>query len=129
MFNGAIVGTDLLNIINELGASVRHLRPTPGTYDSSKTYQSLTELTYTVDETVVAVWSLQDSRLALTEWGLVRPDSISIVVAASVEVLEDDLIVFNSKVYTIIHTKDIVIQGTVQFRTAELDEKVGTVVS
>ncbi len=129
MFNGAIVASDLLNIINELGASVRHLRPTPGTYDSSKTYQSLTELTYTIDETVMAVFSLQDSRLVLTEWGLVRPDTISIVLPASVDVLEDDLIVFNSKVYTIIHTKDITIQGVVQFRTAELDEKVGTAVS
>jgi hypothetical protein len=129
VFNGSIVGTDILNIVTELGASVRHLRPTPGTYDGSKTYQSLTELTYTIDEYVSAVWSLQDSALVLSEWGLIKPDSISILVASTVDVIEDDLIVYNNKLYAVVHTKEIAIQGTIVGRTAELSEKVGTVVS
>jgi hypothetical protein len=128
-FNGAIVGEDLVNIIAEIGASARHLRPTPGTYDSSKTYQSLSDMTYTIDETISIIFSTEDSALVLTEWGLIKPFTISLVCAASVDIVEDDLIVYGGHLFNVIHTKDIVLQGILVGHTSELSEKVGTVVT
>lgn len=129
MFDGTVIIDDLDAIIEELGHPLRHLRPDGASaYDSSKTYQNLQGITMVIDETINGIWSLEDSALVLAEWGLIRPDAISIVVPATVDIREDDLIVHNSLLYMVVHTKNIVFAGTVVAKTSELSEKVGTTV-
>ena len=105
------------NILSQAGRILQHQRHTGAVYDAAKTYQNPTADTITINEAITVAFVPSGSKLMIQYFGVISPDDVGMLVASSVDLQTEDLIIANytlatEKVYKVLNTTTIEYQGT-----------------